>query len=292
MPSPLLAVIDQTGAALNETMTRGQEIVQAAMTWALEKGPGFVMSLLAAILVYVLGSWFAGIARRLLLKALDRQRMDPTFSVYLANIAQAALLVLVIITALGQLGVPTAQFAALIAAAGLAIGLALQGNLSNFASGFLLVFFRPFKRGDYIMAGGTEGTIEEIGIFTTTLKSLDNKKIVVPNSAVTGGNITNFTASSQRLVCVSCIVAGSNAPETVRASLLRAASGNPNLLPQPAPVAVVTSLGENKYTMELRAWCPPEKYWDAFFTLNEAAKSALDSDSVAAPVPVMTIQQR
>jgi small conductance mechanosensitive channel len=292
MVHPFLAVIDQTNAALNETMTRGQEIVQAAMTWAFEKGPGFAMSVLAAIAVYLIGSWVASFAHRLLLKALNRQGMDPTFSVYLANIAQAAMLVLVIITALGQLGVPTTQFAALIAAAGLAIGLALQGNLSNFASGFLLVFFRPFKRGDYIMAGGAEGTIEEIGIFTTTLKSLDNKKIVVPNSAVTGGNITNFTASSKRLVCVPCVVAGTNSPETVRTSLLRSASGNANLLPDPAPVAVITSLGENKYTMELRAWCPPEKYWDAFFTLNEAAKAALDHDAVAAPVPVMTIQQR
>ena len=287
-----MAVIDPANAAINETMSRGQEMLQSAMTWAIEMGPGFVVSLLAAVVVYLLGTWVAAIVRRLMLRALDRQKMDPTFSVYLANIAQAAILVLAIITALGQLGVPTAQFAALIAAAGLAIGLALQGNLSNFASGFLLVFFRPFKRGDYIAAAGTEGCIEEIGIFTTTLKSLDNKKIVVPNSAVTGGNITNFTASSKRLVCVPCIVAGSNAPDVVRASLLRAAEGNPNLLPEPAPVAVITQLGENKYTMELRAWCLPEKYWDAFFSLNEAAKAALDSDSVAAPVSVMTIQQR
>jgi small conductance mechanosensitive channel len=249
------------------------------------------MSILAAVAVYVIGSWLAGVARRLLLKALDRQKMDPTFSVYVANIAQAAILVLVIITALAQLGVPTTQFAALIAAAGLAIGLALQGNLSNFASGFLLVFFRPFKCGDYVTAGGAEGIIEEIGIFTTTLKSLDNKKIVVPNSAVTGGNITNFTASSKRLVCVPCIVAGSNAPDIVRASLLRAAAGNPYILSDPSPVAVMTQLGENKYTMELRAWSSPEKYWDAFFSLNEAAKSALDHDAVAAPVSVMTIQQ-
>jgi small conductance mechanosensitive channel len=291
LPIPL-AVIDQTNAALNETMTRGQEIVQAAMKWAFEKGPSFVMSILAAMAVYLVGSWVAGLTRRLLLKALDRQQMDPTFSVYLANIAQAAILVLVIITALAQLGVPTTQFAALIAAAGLAIGLALQGNLSNFASGFLLVFFRPFKRGDYVTAGGAEGSIEEIGIFTTTLKSLDNKKIVVPNSAVTGGNITNFTASSKRLVCVPCIVAGSNSPDLVRASLLRSAAGNPYILAEPPPVAVITVLGENKFTMELRAWCPPEKYWDALFSLNEAAKAALDHDAVAAPVSVMTIHSQ
>jgi small conductance mechanosensitive channel len=198
---------------------------------------------------------------------------------------------MVIVTALGQLGIPTAQFAALIAAAGLAIGLALQGNLSNFASGFLLVFFRPFKRGDYIAAGGTEGTVEDIGIFTSTLASLDNKKIVVPNSAITGANITNFSAHPTRAVLVPCTVGGNNPTEKVRATLLAATADNPNVLAEPAPVAVLTTLGENKYTMELRAWCKPENFWAVQFTLNEAAKKALDEAGVTGPLPAMRVIQ-
>lgn len=225
------------------------------------------------------------------MKAADKRGLDHTFASYLANILHGLVMVLVIITALGELGIPTAQFAALIAAAGLAIGLALQGNLANFASGFLLVFFRPFKRGDYLSAGGAEGSVEEIGLFTTTMRTLDNKKVVVPNSSITGANITNYSANPRRLVVVPCTVGGTNAPEKVRASLLGAIAGNPDLLAEPAPVAVITQLGENKYTMELRAWCEPDRYWGALFALNEAAKTCLDRDGVTAPLPAMRIVQ-
>ncbi|MSU36984.1 MAG: mechanosensitive ion channel family protein [Pedosphaera sp.] len=238
-----------------------------------------------------MGAWIAKIIRSLVLRLMAKRGMDQTFAVYLANILHGVVMLLVIITTLGQLGIPTTQFAALIAAAGLAIGLALQGNLSNFASGFLLVFFRPFKRGDYLTAGGAEGTVEEIGIFTTPLTSLDNKRLIVPNAAITAGNITNFSTNPKRLVAVPCTVAASNPPAKVRASLLRAPAENPGLTTDPAPVAVITHLGEDKYTIELRAWCPAEKYWDALFTLNEAAKAALDRDGIAGPMPIMKVLQ-
>jgi small conductance mechanosensitive channel len=256
-----------------------------------ENGLRLVTAIISTILIYLIGAWLAKLARSLILRFLAKRGVDPTFSNYLANILHGILMVLVIITALGQLGIPTAQFAALIAAAGLAIGLALQGNLSNFASGFLLVFFRPFKRGDYLVAGGAEGAVQEIGIFTTTLNTLDNKKVVVPNSAITGGNITNFSVNPTRLIAIPCTVAGSNATEKVRACLLSATTGNPHLATDPAPVVVITQLGEGKYTMELRAWCPAEKYWDALFTLNESVKAALDRDGVTAPLPSMKILQ-
>jgi small conductance mechanosensitive channel len=220
-----------------------------------------------------------------------KRGLDETFASYLANIVNAVILMLVIVTALGQLGVPTAQFAALIAAAGLAIGLALQGNLSNFASGFMLVFFRPFKRGDYVTAGGSEGTVDEIGIFTTTLTTADNRKVVVPNSGITGGVITNFTINPRRVVVIPCTVGADNNPDKVRASLLSAVTGNKNLLSDPAPVAVLTVLSENKYTMELRASCPSEKYGDALFTLNEAVKAAFDRDGVSGPLAAIKVLQ-
>jgi small conductance mechanosensitive channel len=266
-------------------------MLTTASSWVAEHGLSFATSLVAAILVYLVGAWIAGLIRKIVVNSLNRRGTDQTVVTYVANIIHALVLVLVIVTALGQLGIPTAQFAALIAAGGLAIGLALQGNLSNFASGFLLVFFRPFKRGDYLSAAGAEGTVEEIGIFTTTLHTLDNKKVVVPNSAITGGNITNFSANPKRAVIVPCTVAGSNAPDQVRSTLLGATAGNPHLLADPAPVAVLTALGENKYTMELRAWCEPDQYWPAQFTLNEAAKKALDAGGISGPLPAMRIVQ-
>ena len=269
----------------------GKEMLATASNWVTEHGMSFAASLATAIVIYLVGAWLAGLIRKVVVNSLNRRGTDQTVVTYIANIIHGLILVLVIVTALGQLGIPTAQFAALIAAAGLAIGLALQGNLSNFASGFLLVFFRPFQRGDYLSAGGTEGTVEEIGIFTTTLNTLDNKKVVVPNSAITGGNITNFSANPKRVVIVPCTVAGTNAPDKVRATLLGAATGNPHVLADPAPVAVLANLGENKYTMELRAWCDPANFWPAQFTLNEAAKKALDDAGISGPLPAMRIVQ-
>ncbi len=277
--------------AVADSLTRGQELLQFASAWITENGLKLASGIFTALVIYIVGSWVAGLIRSIVLNTLGRRGMDHTLTAYLANILHGLLIVLVIITALGQLGIPTAQFAALIAAAGLAIGLALQGNLANFASGFLLVFFRPFKRGDYLSAGGAEGTVEEIGIFTTTLVSLDNKKIVVPNAAITGGNITNFSSQPTRVVIVSCTVAGSNPIDKVRTSLLRAAAGNPNVESEPAAAAVVTQLGENKYTIELRVYCPAPKYWETQFALNEAAKAALEQDSIAGPLPAMRLVQ-
>src|SRR6516162_7954992 len=229
MIQPILA---QTAPA-TDSMSRAQEHLQAAYRWLTENGLRFAVSLVTAVIIYLLGAWLARFMRSLLRRVMIKRGLDETFASYLANIVHALILMLVIVTALGQLGVPTAQFAALIAAAGLAIGLALQGNLSNFASGFLLVFFRPLKRGDYVSAGGTEGVVEEIGVFTTTLNTLDNKKVIVPNSGITGGNIVNFSVNPRRLVLVPCTVGAGNPPAKVRESLLHALVGNPHLLAEP-----------------------------------------------------------
>lgn len=281
------AATDAAPAVVHDT----NKMLNSASSWVTEHGMSFAVALGAALLIYLVGTWIAGLIRKVVVNSLNRRGTDATVVTYVANIIHAIILVLVIVTALGQLGIPTAQFAALIAAAGLAIGLALQGNLSNFASGFLLVFFRPFQRGDYLSAAGTEGTVDEIGIFTTTLTTLDNKKVVVPNSAITGGNITNFSANPKRVVIVPCTVGATNPPEKVRATLLATTAGNPHVLAEPAPVAVLANLGENKYTMELRAWCAPTDYWTALFTLNEAAKVALDAAGVTGPLPAMRLVQ-
>ena len=278
-------------APVAESISRGEQLLQAAYRWLTENGLRFAASLITAVIIYIVGAWVARVIQSLLRRVMIKRGLDETFASYLANIVNAVILMLVIVTALGQLGVPTAQFAALIAAAGLAIGLALQGNLSNFASGFMLVFFRPFKRGDYVTAGGSEGTVDEIGIFTTTLTTADNRKVVVPNSGITGGVITNFTINPRRVVVIPCTVGADNNPDKVRASLLSAVTGNKNLLSDPAPVAVLTVLSENKYTMELRASCPSEKYGDALFTLNEAVKAAFDRDGVSGPLAAIKVLQ-
>lgn len=276
-------------AVADEPLSSAQKLIQSAIQWLTTNGLSFALSILVAILVYLVGSWLAKTIRIVILKGMSTRGMDQTFAVYLANILHGVIMTLVIITALGQLGVPTAQFSALVAAAGLAIGLALQGNLSNFASGFLLVFFRPFKRGDYVMAAGTEGAVEEIGIFTTVLNTPDNRKVVIPNSSITGANIVNFTANPRRGLSVACTVANTHAAEKVRQTLLSVAAENPNLLKDPAPSAVVTLLGDGKFTMELRASSPTAKYWDAIFSLNESIKAALEREGIGGPTATMRI---
>jgi len=274
-----------------EALSRGQELLQSVYRWVAESGLRFVGALLTSVIIYLIGAWVAGMMRSFIKHLLLKRGMDDTFSTYVGSILHAVIMVLVLITVLGQLGVPTAQFAALIAAAGLAVGLALQGNLSNFASGFLLVFFRPFKRGDYITAGGAEGVVEEVGVFTSTFTTSDNRTVIIPNSAITGGNIVNFSGHPRRLLAVPCAVSSENPAENVRATLLSAAKGTAKILTDPAPCAVITHLGEGKYTMELRAWCPTANYWDALFTLNEAVKAALERDRIASPLSAMKLIQ-
>ena len=158
------------------------------------------VNIVAAILILIAGWVLAGFARGLVRNLFAKRNIDPTVGGFVGNIAHAAIMAFVVITALGQLGVDTKSFAAIIAAAGLAIGLALQGGLSNFAAGFLIIVFRPFKAGDVINGGGIEGTVEEVQVFSTTLNTVDNKKIIVPNSALMSGTITNYTANDRRRV--------------------------------------------------------------------------------------------
>lgn len=265
-------------------------LVNQAKTWLTENGLTFATNLIAALIVYVVGRWAANLVRKGVQKIFSGRGLDSTIATYAGNIIYAIIMIMVVITALGKLGVPTAQFAAIIAAAGLAIGLALQGNLSNFASGFMLVFFRPVKVGDYVSAGGAEGTIEEIGIFTSTLNTLDNKKVVVPNSSITGGNITNFSANATRLVAIPVSVSPQNDPALVAQALLSAAAENELALKDPAPVAVITQLGEGKVIMELRAWCKSGDYWNTLFTLNAGVKKHIEAAHVVPFLPAQAVK--
>jgi small conductance mechanosensitive channel len=291
----MMNTIAQTeGANPVEVATKSIEgvtnLVDQAKTWLTANGLTFGSNLLAAIVVYVVGRWAANLVRSAIQKIFSGRGLDSTVATYAGNIVYAIIMIMVMITALGKLGVPTAQFAAIIAAAGLAIGLALQGNLANFASGFMLVFFRPIKVGDYISAGGAEGTVEEIGIFTSTLNTLDNKKVVVPNSSITGGNIVNFSANANRVVCVPVSVSPQNDPAAVGQALLAAAAENELVLKDPAPVAVITQLGEGKFIMELRVNCAATNYWSTLFTLYAGVKNHLESAQVIPFLPHQAVK--
>ncbi len=264
-------------------------LYEQAWHWVAENGLVFVRNLIVAAAIFFIGRVLANVTKGVLVRILDGRAIDQTVSRFVANIASTVIMIMVLITALGQLGIPTAQFAALIAAAGLAIGLALQSNLSNFAAGFLLIFFRPFKKGDYVAGGGIEGIVEEVGVFSTTMTTADNKLIIVPNSKLTADNITNFTANDKRRVDLTFVAGAQNKPSVVRDALMEVVAANSKVLQEPAPGAFLKDCN-GKLVFELRVWCRSEEYWNVHFGLTEAVANQFVLREIGGPISSQVIQ--
>ena len=217
------------------------------MKWEalLERIPHFLaangLKFVAAILIYIIGKWVAKLVTNLVRKVLNKSKLDSTLVTFLCNIIYALLLTFVIIAAIGKLGVQTTSLVAIVGAAGLAVGMALQGSLANFASGVMLILFKPFKVGDKISAAGTTGTVQEIGIFHTTIITSDNTKIIVPNSPVAGGAITNFSAMPTRRIELSVSVPGTSDMAKVSSILQNILDSDERILKDPAASIVVSS---------------------------------------------------
>jgi small conductance mechanosensitive channel len=199
--------------------------------------------------------------------------------------ASAAVLVFSGMAALDQLGVETASLVALLGAGGLAIGLALQGSLSNFAAGVLIVLFRPFRTGDFIEGGGQTGVVRSIQLFTTTLSTLDNKRVIVPNSKMMGDSITNYSVEGARRLDLTASISYRDSVETAKATLLEVLYRDPRVLKEPAPFIGVSSLANSGVELVVRPWVKPADYWDAFFALNEAIKGRLEAEGMTIPFP-------
>ena len=213
------------------------------------------VNIVASLIILVIGYILAGFVRGLIRRLFAKRNIDSTIGGFVGNIVHAAIMAFVVITALGQLGVDTKSFAAIIAAAGLAIGLALQGGLSNFAAGFLIIVFRPFKAGDVINGAGIEGTVEEVEVFSTTLNTADNKKIIVPNSSLMSGNVINYTANESRRVDLQLGVGAGQDLAKAHAALLALANTDARVLKTPAATVGNVKLIDLGTLIELRAWC-------------------------------------
>jgi small conductance mechanosensitive channel len=202
-----------------------------------------------------------------------------------SNIAYIALLAFVVVAALGQLGIQTTSFIAILGAAGLAIGLALQGSLANFAAGFLMIIFRPFKVGDFIEGAGVAGVVEEIQVFTTTLKTGDNKIIIVPNAKLSGDNIINYSAQETRRVDMTVGVSYSADLSKVREVLLDIISKEARILPEPAPLVAVAELADSSVNFVVRVWTKTGDYWGVKFDMTETIKNRFDAEGIGIPFP-------
>ncbi len=244
-------------------------------------GPGVVKALLILIIGWIVAKMIRGIARR----AMNRARMDPMLTGFFASLIYMGLMALVVISALGKLGVDTGSFAALIAAAGLAIGFALQGSLGNFASGVMLMFFRPFKLGDYVEAAGTAGVIEEIQVFATTLRTPDNKTIIVPNSGITGGNIINYSAKDTRRVDLVFGIGYGDDIAKAKQILSGILTKDERVLKDPAFTIAVSELADSSVNFVVRPWVKTADYWDVYFDVTERVKAEFDNQGVSIPFP-------
>lgn len=245
----------------------------------------FGLQIIAAIVVFVVGRWLARRISNLIERGLTRADTDPTLVGFFRNIVYFGLLTLVIIAAVGQLGVQTTSFIAILGAAGLAVGLALQGSLANFAAGVLMIIFRPFKAGDFIEAAGTAGSVEEIQLFTTTLKTPDNKTIIIPNAQVTGSTITNYSARDTRRLDLVFGVSYTDDLDKVKRVIKEVLAEEKRLLEAPEPLIGLLKLGDSSVDFAVRPWVNSSDYWPVFFDLQEAMKKRFDQEGISIPFP-------
>jgi small conductance mechanosensitive channel len=243
------------------------------------------LKLLAALAILIIGRWVAKVVTGLIRRVLTKRKLDPTIVTFGANLVYITLMTFVIIAALAQVGIQTTSFIAVIGAAGLAIGLALQGSLANFAAGFLIILFRPFKAGDFIEAAGVMGIVEEIQVFTTKLKTPDNKEIIVPNSKITGDNITNFTAKETRRCELTFGVSYTDDIDKVRALIKKVIDADTRVLKDPAPQIVVGELADSSVNFIVRVWVKVPDYWGVYFDAIENVKKTFDAEGVSIPFP-------
>lgn len=243
------------------------------------------INFVTALVVFVLGRWFAKVICRFLNRLMKRANVDAILIAFIENILYFALLIIVVIAALDRLGVNTTSVLAVFAAAGLAVGLALKDSLSNFAAGAMLVFFKPFKNGDYIEAGGQSGVVEEIRIFNTILRTGDNREVILPNSHIYGGTIINFSARDTRRIDLVFGIGYDDDIKQAKELIESAMAGDARILKDPAPVIMVLELADSSVNFAVRPWVKASDYWAVRSDLLEALKINCDAAGISIPYP-------
>jgi small conductance mechanosensitive channel len=241
--------------------------------------------IITALVILIVGLFIIGLISKMTRRIMKRQKVDETLQKFLSNLLNWTLKVLLFVMVASKLGVETTSFAAIIGAAGLAIGLALQGSLSNFAGGALIMIFKPFKVGDLIEAQGELGVVKEIQIFTTLINSPTNKLIIIPNGALSNGNITNYSAEGKLRVDLTIGVSYDADIKQTKDVLMNVLTSNPKVLQDPAPTVNVSELADSSVNFAVRPWSSVADYWDVYFGITEECKEALDKAGIEIPYP-------
>ena len=248
------------------------------------------LSVVGAIVTLIIGVWFAGYASRLTGKALEKSsRVDDTLSKFFVSFVRYLILAVVVVAVLNQFGVETASLVAVLATAGLAIGLALQGTLTNVASGIMLLLFRPFKVGDYVEAGGHAGTVKELNLFFTVMATPDNVQITVPNGQVWGSAVRNYSTNPTRRVDIVAGISYDTDIDKAMAVVHETISANARVKSDPEPFVAVTEMADSSVNFTIRVWVDNADLWPVKFDLTKAIKQAFDANGIDIPFPTRTV---
>jgi small conductance mechanosensitive channel len=269
------------------TMLDNINIQQLIETYVLPWGINIVM----ALAIFLIGKFVVKMLVKLAKKLMAKAKVDNILVNFIASIINTILLLFVVIAALDQLGLETTSLIALIGAAGLAIGLALQGTLQNLASGVMLIVFRPFNDGDFIEAAGVSGVVEEIGIFTTTMRSGDNREIIIPNGEIFGGTITNYSKRTTRRVDMVFGIGYDDDIKKAKEIISQILNDDERVLKDPEALVVVGELADSSVNFNVRPWCKTEDYWNVYFDTHEKIKLTFDAEGISIPYPQMDIHQ-
>ncbi|MBT8041608.1 MAG: mechanosensitive ion channel [Pontiella sp.] len=270
-----------TNAVIAATGEEATPLLEKVQSMGVEYG----VKILGALIILIVGFWLVKMIRRGIVKLMTSREVDPTLISFMASLISVAMKIFVIVAALEKLNIKTTSFIAILGAAGLAIGLALQGSLANFAAGVLMIIFKPFKVGDFIEAGGAMGGVIEIGIFTTILKSPDNKKVIVPNAQVTGGNITNFNANGTRRIEIIAGIGYGDDINKAKSVINNIITADERILKDPEPTVAVIELADSSVNIVVRPWVNAADYWGVYFDTMEAIKKKFDENDVSIPFP-------
>ncbi|MBU2864934.1 mechanosensitive ion channel [Reinekea forsetii] len=260
-------------------------IAQTAVSWLQTN----ILSLALALAIFFVGRIIAGILATVVQKLMIRAHVEAILVDFVVGIVRSVLILFVIIASLAQLGVDTTSLVALLGAAGIAVGLALKDSLQNFASGVMLILFRPFKAGDFVEAGGAMGVIEKISIFSTLMRTVDNKEIIIPNGNIYGGNITNFSARETRRVDMVFGIGYESDLKLAKQILLDLVKNDERVLEEPEPVIAVSELADSSVNFIVRPWVKSADYWGLYWDMQEKVKLAFDEAGISIPFPQMDV---
>ena len=270
-----------------EELTQVEKLIQKLWDWGVDAGS----HLLAAALIFIVGRILISFLNKLVARILERRKVDPSIQSFVKSLVSILLTVLLIVAVISKLGVETTSFAALLASAGVAVGMALSGNLQNFAGGLIVLLFRPYKVGDVIESQGETGTVREIQIFHTILSTFDNKVIYIPNGALSSGTVINYSREELRRVDWTIGVEYDTDYELVERTVRDLLATDSRILNEPAPFVALHTLADSSVNVAIRVWVKNADYWNVYFDMNKRIYAEFNKKGIGFPFPQLTVHQ-